>query len=134
MNRMLRKRREMAGFTLVELMVVVIIVGILAAVAVPVYRYNIRRAMASEGMAMVGSVRTAQRVWFAEHDAYTATWGNLSGQVDIGDNKYFATAPTLTATGTGSSAAFTATAAGAGDAKGISVKIDESGTVTTTGL
>ena len=134
MNRMLRRRWEMAGFTLVELMVVVIIVGILAAVAVPVYRYNIRRAMASEGMAMVGSVRTAQRVWFAEHDAYTKTWSDISGQVDIVDNKYFATAPVLTATGTGSAAVFTATAAGAGDAKGISVKIDQDGTLTTTGL
>ena len=44
------------GFTLVELMVVVIIVGVLAAVAVPIFRGNVKRAMASEGAALLGSV------------------------------------------------------------------------------
>ena len=134
MKRFLRKCRIVSGFTLVELMVVVIIVGILAAVAVPVYRYNVRRAMASEGMALAGSVRTAERVWFAEHDAYTATWANISGSVDLTGNKYFTTTPTLTASGTGADAAFSATVAGSGDAASISVAIDQSGTITTTGL
>jgi len=134
MERFLRKSRVWSGFTLVELMVVVIIVGILAAVAVPVYRYNIRRAMASEGMALVGSIRTAQRVWFAEHDAYTSRWSDISGQVDLTGNKYFTTPPTLTASGTGAEATFTATVTGSGDAAGITVTVNESGTVTVTGL
>jgi prepilin-type N-terminal cleavage/methylation domain-containing protein len=122
------------GFTLVELMVVVIIVGILAAVAVPLYRANIRRAMSSEGQALVGSIRTAERLYFAENNAYTATWADISGSIDLTGNRYFTAAPTLVAAGTGAAATFTATVAGAGDAAGISVAIDQAGTITVTGL
>ncbi|MDD5454704.1 MAG: prepilin-type N-terminal cleavage/methylation domain-containing protein [Candidatus Ratteibacteria bacterium] len=116
------------GFTLVELMVVVIIVGILAAVAVPLYRSNVQRALASEGKALVGSIRTAQRVYFAEHGVYGA-WADISAQIDLTGNKYFTAAPTVTGGGT---AAFTASVTGTGDAASITVQIDQVGTITTT--
>lgn len=57
------------GFTLIELMVVVLIVGILAAVAIPILRGRIDAAKWSEGKAMMGSIATAVRAYAAEKGA-----------------------------------------------------------------
>jgi prepilin-type N-terminal cleavage/methylation domain-containing protein len=54
------------GFTLVELMVVILIVGILASVAIPMLRGRIDAAKWSEGKAMIGSISTAIRAYHAE--------------------------------------------------------------------
>jgi len=54
------------GFTLIELMVVIFIVGILAAVAIPIMRGRIDSAKWSEGKAAAGSIRTAARAFCAE--------------------------------------------------------------------
>ena len=54
------------GFTLIELMVVIFIVGILAAVAIPIMRGRIDSAKWSEAKAAMGSIRTAIRAFEAE--------------------------------------------------------------------
>jgi type IV pilus assembly protein PilA len=54
------------GFTLIELMVVIFIVGILAAVAIPIMRGRIDAAKWSEGKSAAGSIRTACRAFIAE--------------------------------------------------------------------
>jgi prepilin-type N-terminal cleavage/methylation domain-containing protein len=56
-------RTSETGFTIVELMVVVAIAGILAAVAVPVLRGRIDSAKWSEGKAMMGTLGTAIRAY-----------------------------------------------------------------------
>jgi len=56
------------GFTLVELMVVILIVAILAAVAIPIMRGRIDAAKWSEGKAMMGTIATAIRAYCAEWD------------------------------------------------------------------
>jgi len=61
------------GFTLIELMVVVLIVGILAAVAIPILRGRIDAAKWSEGKAMMGSIATALRAYCAEKGVGYAT-------------------------------------------------------------
>ena len=54
------------GFTLIELMVVILIVGILASVAIPILRGRIDAAKWAEGKAMMGSIATAIRAYAAE--------------------------------------------------------------------
>ena len=47
------------GFTLIELMIVVAIIGILAAVAIPAYHYNSTRAKVSEALVQASSAKIA---------------------------------------------------------------------------
>jgi len=63
------KKNNKAGFTLVELMVVAIIVAILAAVAIPLMSGNKDRAKATEGQAGCTTVATQLRMYWAENDA-----------------------------------------------------------------
>ena len=60
------------GFTLVELMVVILIVGILAAVAIPLMQGRIDKAKWSEANATAGTIRTAVRAYAAETSILTA--------------------------------------------------------------
>ena len=54
------------GFTLIELMIVIVIVGVLASVAIPVFRGRINEAKWSEGKAMMGTVARAIRAYQGE--------------------------------------------------------------------
>ena len=64
---------ERKGFTLVELMVVILIVGILAAVAIPLMQGRIDKAKWSEANAAAGAIRSAARAYCAETSIATAT-------------------------------------------------------------
>lgn len=64
--------RSRKGFTLVELMVVILIVGILAAVAIPLMQGRIDKAKWSEANATAGTIRTAIRAYAAETSVGTA--------------------------------------------------------------
>ena len=104
--------KKRAGFTLVELMIVVIVVGILAAAAIPIYSRVMDRARASEGKALLGTVRTHYLAETAEKItvAYTTgtstllDWGidtskNRWWKADPGDFTTAWTSPTFTITG-----------------------------------
>lgn len=68
------KRR---GFTLLELVIVVIIVGILAAIGFVQYNKMIEKSRASEAKAVLGQIRRAEQAYYQENNAYTTTLGNL---------------------------------------------------------
>jgi prepilin-type N-terminal cleavage/methylation domain-containing protein len=61
------------GFTLIELMVVILIVGILAAVAIPLMRGRIDSAKWSEGKSIMGTIATAIRAYAAEKGTDTVS-------------------------------------------------------------
>ena len=71
--------RGRKGFTLIELMVVILIVAILAAVAIPILRGRIDAAKWSEGRAMMGSIATAIRAYHAEKGPNGTVPANIVG-------------------------------------------------------
>ncbi len=52
------------GFTLIELMIVVAIIGILAAIAIPAYQDYIARAQAAEATELLGGIKTSVAEWY----------------------------------------------------------------------
>ncbi len=138
-------RRNQRGFTLVELMIVVIIVGILAAVAIPMYQGATERAKASEAVAALGTIRGALRVYYAEHGTYvngSFTDGaqvTNGGVLDVSDTdllgRYFSTT-CYTFRGDAAANAFTvecdgsaSTAPNAGEVSSIVRTINQAGDI-----
>lgn len=84
------KKMRAAGFTLMELLIVVIIVGILASIALPQFTRMTRRARSTEGTNLIGAVLTAEWVYRQEMGIYTAVMAELL--VDVppeGANEHF---------------------------------------------
>lgn len=80
------------GFTLVELVVVMVIVGILSVVSVPIYRSYVQRALFTEADTLMSSIRVGQAAYYATNGKFVAV-GNTSNskslRVDAHTNKYF---------------------------------------------
>jgi type IV pilus assembly protein PilA len=74
----LNKKKAEGGFTLVELLVVVIIIGILAAIALPSYLNLTATSKQSEGKQNVTSLVHAQQVWTVENNGYADTFDELA--------------------------------------------------------
>jgi type IV pilus assembly protein PilA len=75
---MIFHRKLQQGFTLIELMIVVAIIGILAAIAIPAYQNYTIRAQVTEGLTLADGWKTA----IAEYYANTGNWptvANLTG-------------------------------------------------------
>jgi len=104
------------GFTLVELMVVIVIIGVLAAVAIPRMMAATNKAKASEGPQILGSISRMQAAYKAEQDTFllitartptaapatatitTATWGALGFDQDPYSQYFTFAVPTASAT------------------------------------
>jgi prepilin-type N-terminal cleavage/methylation domain-containing protein len=70
MSRLIRKSKK--GFTLIELMIVVAIIGILAAIAIPNFLRFQLKSKSSEGKVNIAAIRTAE-------ESYLAEFGNARG-------------------------------------------------------
>jgi len=67
------------GFTLIELMIVVAIIGILAAIALPAYQDYTKKAKFAEVVTAVGAARSAVTICFQEEGALTNCVGGYRG-------------------------------------------------------
>lgn len=70
-------RRRQHGFTLMELMIVVVIVGILAGVAFPAYKAYVDRAKRTEGKAFLMEVAARQERYYFDNNSYASDARNL---------------------------------------------------------
>lgn len=66
--RLIRLKRS--GFTLVELLIVVAIIGVLATIGVPTFRKMVQKAKKSEAKVALGALYTAENAFFAEYGTY----------------------------------------------------------------
>ena len=110
------------GFTLVEVLIVVIIIGILASIGIPQFAASIEKAKGGEARAGLGHIQTGEKVYFAENEFYS----NNSADLDITlTQKYW-----TFSISTPSSTTYTATATRSGGTySGQTLTMDQAGTI-----
>lgn len=71
------------GFTLMELMITVCIVGILAAITIPSYTAHMQRGRMAQAYADIQAVALAEEKCFSETNKYITSWSNLGTSYGI---------------------------------------------------
>jgi type IV pilus assembly protein PilE len=101
-----RFKTQQKGFTLIEIMIVVVIIGILASIAIPSYNEHVRRSKITEATSQLADMRIKTEGFFQDNKTYTGA--NVAGVClpVAGQTKYFTygcavddTTFTITATG-----------------------------------
>jgi type IV pilus assembly protein PilA len=69
------------GFTLIELMIVVAIIGILAAIAIPAYQDYVIRSQVSEGLTLASSVKASVSEFYADRGEWPTDAGGGAGEL-----------------------------------------------------
>jgi prepilin-type N-terminal cleavage/methylation domain-containing protein len=80
-------KRTDSGFTLVELLLVIVILGILGGIAVPMFLGQRTKAMQSEARANLESLRLLEEQFYAENGRY-APWPNKANPNSVGTVTY----------------------------------------------
>ncbi|MDO8602954.1 MAG: prepilin-type N-terminal cleavage/methylation domain-containing protein [Candidatus Omnitrophota bacterium] len=110
------------GFTLVEVLIVVIIIGILSAIGIPQFAASIEKAKGGEARAGLGHIQTGEKVYFAESEYYTTVLSDLD--ITLSQQYWTFTIATL------SSTTYTATATRSGGTHtGETLTMDQAGTI-----
>ena len=120
--------RRCNGFSLIEVMIVVVIIGILAALAYPTLEGYLQRTRQTEARPNLSALYTAQKIYFATNRTYASSLSDLDVQFETGGDVVYSY--TLTATAT----SFVATATGNldDDAALDTCTIDQGKTLTNT--
>jgi prepilin-type N-terminal cleavage/methylation domain-containing protein len=101
MQRALSRTRNRRGFTLVELAVVIVIIGVLAAFGVPKFLTSVEKSKASEAFNYLSAIQSAQERYLAQNGVYASTVGALD--VTLPAPQYFTVGsitPTTSTAGT----------------------------------
>lgn len=75
------RRNRDGGFSLVELMIVVAIIGVISSIALPNMQMHARRAKRSEAFVNLAGIFTAQKVYYTEQGSYGATFDDLGFEI-----------------------------------------------------
>ena len=86
------------GFTLIELMIVVAIIGILAAIAIPAYQDYIARSQVSEAVTLLDGAKTATEESVAQTGVFPGTTAALTALGVVVSGKYVAALSAATST------------------------------------
>jgi type IV pilus assembly protein PilE len=123
---MIKNVRTMQGYTLIELMAVVTVVGILAAIVFPNYREYVLRSNRTEGQALLNDAAARQERYYAQNNVYADTTAKLGLPSDQSPNKMYTLAISDVEAGA-STYTLTVTPAQT-DAKCGNLSIDQAGT------
>lgn len=80
--------RKQSGFTLIEVMIVVVIIGILASIAFPSYQEYVIRSNRAEGQALLVDAAARQERYFAQNYTYADTLDKLSMNANSANGHY----------------------------------------------
>jgi len=81
---MTTRAQRQSGFTLIELMLVVALIGILAGVAYTSFRTQTMKSRRAEAMVGLSGIFRAQRAYFTEHQVYGDTFDEIGFQLEGG--------------------------------------------------
>jgi len=120
--------RSKKGFTLVELMIVVIIIGILTAVGVPLYMGYVKDAKVASAKAVIGTIVNAEKLYYQKNDNFVnvadfSVVPNVLG-IDVRDATQYWTITVTNAVAGGGVFTVTATGVVGTEYNGTIVKLD----------